>query len=73
MSKDYKDSSIYKQGLFYKELGELLMNPNTTVKQFSDFSFRHKNDYSIKFSMLSEQPATEYRNDYNIKFSKLTE
>jgi len=62
MSSDFKNSGIYKSGLFYKELGDLLMNPGTTIDQISEFAFRHNNDYTIKFSMLPEQPTQDKEN-----------
>lgn len=49
MSKDYKTSVLYQQGLFHKELSELLLDPNTEIGQIAEFGIRW--NYDVRFQL----------------------
>ena len=52
---DYINSSLYKQGLVFKKLGELLLNKNSTIHDIAKLGFENK----IKFTIFSEQEEKE--------------
>lgn len=57
MSTPFIESSIYKQGQMYVELGQLLMNPNTDIKSLSDFGRKYNLDLDIIFKIISNGNA----------------
>lgn len=41
MTIDYKKSAPYKAGEFHAQLGEMLMNPKTSITQLATFAENH--------------------------------
>ena len=46
---NYEQSFLYKQGVIFKEYGELLTNPQTTMRDLADFALRYGIELSIQF------------------------
>lgn len=51
---NYKETEVYKRGVFFKTYGEMLMNPDTTVPDLADFAF--DNNSLIQIRLLPMEP-----------------
>jgi hypothetical protein len=45
----FEESEVYISGKFYKELGEMLMNPLTNIKDLVSFELKHGVKLNIQF------------------------
>ena len=41
----FEDTSFYKNGKFFEELGKMMQEPNTTMEDLSDFLLLHNREF----------------------------
>lgn len=52
---NWEKSFTYLTGKLYREWGELLMDPNTSLEQMADFVFKNDMDAEIRFLAKEEE------------------
>lgn len=59
MNEDWKQTELYRQGMFHARLGKILMNPKSRISDIATLAFDYKLEPSFIFkaidSMDSEQ------------------
>lgn len=52
MTTEFKDTDLYKWGQYYKGLGELMINPNTSIIELIDYCESYGIDLQIRFAPI---------------------
>lgn len=54
MDETWKETELYRQGVFHKRLGDLLMNPKSNIEDIAKLAFEYNVNSAFIFKAIDE-------------------